>query len=666
MTQPLSSFVDLFDVLDPARWQFTPGRAYITNGQLELTPGWVDEYDAATFLGRFGGEVWSVDTFDLRDDAWAAQLLQHNGLASGVVELGVFAGGSPRSQSLVWRLRFDTQSRWGFVLEAVARLEPDPAQPVVVATLLPDPQEYAWLRILADAGTVAWQTSPDGLVWTTAGELAGVPDSLLAAVQVTWGTWYNSPGEDPTGTAARFDALNLMLGENDPATTTGEDGDPYLAVDVQPNVRTGTFVVGESMVGGPDRLAWSSDDPSLWINVVCNVRGLNYRRGASREQGVLTRTEAGTGTITVEDVAGQFDPNTNSRAIRKGTPARLRAWSYRTDGSRWDAVLFTGELDDVGVQYLPEEDAPLVTLELVDLVGPLTAWETEGEPVPVGAGDDLLRRAQRVLQTVGRGEVSSASSKSYAATLTSTALAQPWDELTAAQEAELGRLWVDRHNRLVVQSRGSRPGGPVRGTLTDQHGEAPLGVHCCMADADVRHGGDGMVNRVLGSRRALEGENAPPVTRRDDALSQELYGVATVNRSGQLELQTDAQVPAWAGALIVARTRPELRVESVTPRPSLNDLDSALDAWPAVLSTDLGDRWLFEYHPRRGPVISRGVGVVGIAVEVTPEGWSVVWTTEDASVPGAENPAGWFVVGVSSIGSGDLLAPYSSPAPSAG
>ncbi len=667
MTQPLHQFVETFDQLAGSRWEFNAENARIVDGQLDVTAAFRDPADAETVLFRSAGEVWSRHPFDLRDDAWTAQLLRHNELASGVVELGVFGGDSPRTRSLLWRLRADPLSPWGFVLEAVARLDPDPAKPVVVATLRPDPQEYQWLRILVDGMTVIWQTSPDGLTWNTAGQLANVPLTFLSSVRLFFGNRFGSPGETTTGLTARFDSLNVVLGVNDPATVTGADGDPFLAVDVLPNFRTGAFTVGLSKLGGPDRLTWSGDDPELWVNVVCNVRRVNYRRGASRELGVLTRAEAGAGVITVEDVAGQFDPNMNSRAIRKGTPARLRAWGYRTDGSRWDAVLFTGELDDVGVQYAPEDEAPLVALELVDLVGPLTAWESEGEPAPgVGAGESLLQRARRLLGIADRGEVSSASSAAFTATLAPTQLMQPWNELLDAQEAELGRMWVDRHNRVVVQSRGSRPAGRIRGTLSDVHGSAPLGVHCCIADADVRHGSEGLTNRVLASRRPLEGQTEPAVVRRDDALSQRLYGVATVNRTQQLELQTDAQVPGWAGALITARTRPELRVDSVAPRPSPGDLDSALDAWPAVLQTDLGDRWLFDFHPKRGPAITRGVGVVGIVVEVTPDGWSVTWTTEDAPVPGAENPTGWFVVGVSKVGSGDLVAPYSSPAPLAG
>jgi hypothetical protein len=267
----------------------------------------------------------------------------------------------------------------------------------------------------------------------------------------------------------------------------------------------------------------------------------------------------------------------------------------------------------------------------------------------------------RILDTVGRGEVSAASSDTYTATLAPTRLARAWDELQEAATAELGELWVDRHNRVQVRSRGTQAVGPVRGTLSDVHGEAPLGVHACMSAASIVRTGAGMVNRVMGRRRQLDADlTEPPTVRRDDEESQARYGTESVTEMDLL-LQSDAAVVAWAGALITERTRPELRVDSVSPAPPPGDLAAALEQWPAVLGTDLGDRWLFRYRPATGPVIARGLAVLGIRVTITPEEWAVQWTTETAPVPGAENPMGWFVVGLSQVGGGDVLAPYSVP-----
>lgn len=446
----------------------------------------------------------------------------------------------------------------------------------------------------------------------------------------------------------------------DPITVTGRPGDPYLAVDVQPDVVHDVFTLNVSQLNGPHKLARSDLAAGLWDNVVCDVQAVNFRRGVASLQGLLTAVEAGTATVVLSDTHRSFDPMVNADAIHKGTPLRIRAWGTDVTGERWDAVLWTGEIDGVGVQYHPA-DPPTVTLTGVDIVGVLAAWEAEGRPEPgVGAGDTLLDRAQRVLTEVGRGTIASASDVTYAATLAPTVLARPWDELSAAVEAELGRLWVNRSNQLVLRARGSELSGTVRGTLTDVHGYAELGVHCCTGDAVVAYDWETAGNRVLARRRAVGEEEPAAAVRRDDIASQARYGVGVVRREG-LELQLDAQVGPWAEAVIVAHSRPRLRVDQVQPAPSPVDLDSALTAWPAVLATDVGDRWLFQYHPSVGPTVDRAVGVLGIELEASPDGWSVVWTTAAAPAPGRLSSSGWFVLNESKINSGDVLAPFRAP-----
>lgn len=450
-----------------------------------------------------------------------------------------------------------------------------------------------------------------------------------------------------------------MTAPLDPATQTGQLGAPSLAVDIQPDNSVGVFVLDVSELDGPDMLAWGSTDPGTWVNVVCDVMALNYRRGATRTQGVLTQTEAGTCTVVVSDSGRQFDPMNNADVIHTGTPLRVRAWGYDLDGQRWDAVLFAGEVDEVLVQYLKGEP-PLVTITGLDLVGVMVGWESEGYPAPgVGAGESLLLRVNRACQEIGVPVAHITSDLSgYAATLLPTTLARPWQDVTAAAEAELGRVWVNTSNQFVVRTRNSALSGPIRGTLSDVHGEAPAGAHCCVQDAAVLFGVERLGNRVLAGRRALSGESGTPaLVRLDDEVSQARYRVGTVDRRS-LELQTDAQLGPWAEAVIVAHGRPALRVDAVTPSPSEDDLDSAVPAWQAVCQTDIGDRWRFLFRPELGPIVDRTLGVLGIELAATPEAWSVNWTTEEAT-----QATGWFVLDVSQLDGPDLLAPAAVPVP---
>lgn len=654
----LEQLRDTFDGATAGPWNFGASTTGL-GGSLTCTGDFSDALNSEPQPALRPGEAQSVAAYSLTGSFLAVELVELEGGASASAWAGLFTD-TPRGTALLWWLEWNTGTGYQelTVRRRVAGVD------TVLATAPYDPQGHRWLRVRESAGTLYWETSPDGFLWSQL--VAAAPGMAVTALRVAMGTSYSSPGD--VGARARFDNVNVLPWESDRPTITGQEGDPYLAVDVQPDYAVGTFVLDASQLDGPDRLAWSDTDPGSWASIVCDVMQLNYRRGAARLQGLFTQVEAGTATLKLSDTLHAFDPLVNAESVHKGTPLRVRAWGYDAAGQRWDAVLFTAEVDDVGVQYL-KADAPVVTITVVDLVGVLNAWQSEGSPQPgLGAGETLRARAARVLATVGRGELSTASDTVYSTTLAPTVMARPWQELNSATEAELGRVWVDARNRLVVRGRGSQLVGPVRGTLSDVHAEAPLGVHCCVADASVVYGADNMANRVLAARRHPVVPDVPDASpsvlvRLDDEASQARYGVGVVDRSGGLELERDDQLEPWAGAVITSHTRPELRVDSVLPAPSPADLDSALTAWPAVLQTDLGDRWLFRYHPVTGPAVERAVAVLGIEVDATPDGWTVRWATEDAPAPGIANPSGWFVLDLSTLDGDDVLAPYPYPAP---
>lgn len=441
----------------------------------------------------------------------------------------------------------------------------------------------------------------------------------------------------------------------DPVTITEGDGAPYLAVDIVPDDTADTFTVDESELDGPELLGWQSGAGD-WDNIVCDVTSVHISRGVTRLQGALTRAEAGECLIRLRDTERRFDPMVNADVIHTSTPLRVRAWGFDLLGDPWDQVLFTGSVDSLGLSY-PHDDVPQVTISGVDLIADLANWSSTGRAEPgVGAGDDLLERVGRVLEEMGLPPdyVDADSDTAYAATLNPTTLSDPWQNITDAEDAELGRVWVNASNRLVVRARESLLSGPVRGTLSDVHGETDAGPHCCYTEPAVALGPETLTNRAIGSRRGLVGET-PATVQLDDPVSQARYGTH-VTRNEALELQTDAQVTPWAESLIVQDGKPELRVDSVMPVPS--DLDTALDAWPAVCATDLGDRWYFRYQPATGPQVARTIGILGTVVTVTPDdGWQVTWLTTEAPTPG-ENPTGWFALDVSDLDSGDLLAPF--------
>ena len=447
----------------------------------------------------------------------------------------------------------------------------------------------------------------------------------------------------------------------EPTLIEDEPDAPYLAVDVLPDNVPGTFLVDVSDVDGLDLLGWGMDG---WLNIVCDVELIDISRGATRLQGAQTRTEAGTAMVRLQDTDRRFDPMVNADAIHPGTPVRIRAWTYD-----WDETLFTGRIgQDLDVTY-SQDDPPLVQFTAVDLVSPLARFESIGRDDPgVGAGDDLLERVELVLEEVGLDASSIATDvdATYVATLASTSLTTGWGTIAAAEDAELGRVWINVSDQIVTRSRGSELSGTVRGTLSDVHGEEIAdAVHCCYRDPVVRYGTEMLTNRAIAARRVpTPGGGGSPaesaVVQVDDTYSQARWtgGTPATYTDRSLDLETDGQLQPWAEWLILLASEPELRVDSVSLAPR-----DAPDAWQAVCATDIGDRWYFRLRPATGPAVERTLGVLGIQHTITPQTWQTVLTTVEAPTPGVENPSGWFTVDLSYVDDGDVLAPFGGAVP---
>jgi len=677
----------------------------------------------------------------------------------------------------------------------------------------------------------------------------------------------------------------------EPTTIIAGEAVPNLAIDVLPDNVPGTFLVDVAEVDGPELLGWGFDG---WSNIVCDVQSVRMRRGGTRTQGPLVRTEAGSCAVRLEDTGRRFDPTANADAIHPGIPFRVRAWgtapgvgdtesrrnrvpnprvatantswsgatglggtatqarvatggpaevgpafsritwsvattnaagtgsqaSIRADGraastlpipvtagevlsgsiyvrssvaQRFAAALWfykadgtntglapnsavgaqvvvpantwtrltvanavvptgathvmvvastpngtgavpfpvgatldgtgaqlepgatvgpyfdgatpaTGDADELGslaygwagtahasasIEYLRTETVepwssvlfvgriggdlrveyqrigpPLVSFTASDLIAQLARYSSVGRPDPgAGDGDTLLTRTRRVLDEAGLSTTLIAldSDTGYAATMPATSLANGWGDITAATDAELGRVWVNTADEVVVRSRGSLPTGPVRGTLSDWHGEsADEGeLHCCYSEAAVVYGVESLTTRAVGARRVPRtGDGTTPpvsaIVQLDDTYSTARYtgGTPAAYENRSLELQLDGQLTPWAEALLLRASRPELRVDSVTPVPP----DEA--AWRAVCLTDIGDRWLFRQHPQVGDTVATALGVFGIEHDITPDGWVVTFATERAPAPDASNPDGWVVVDLSDVDSDDVLAAF--------
>lgn len=517
-----------------------------------------------------------------------------------------------------------------------------------------DPIAHRWIKMRHEPGAVFWSTSVDGLSWVDRAVLSTsmVVDPMHLGIS-SWLRPLANPDDDDgiTPPPALVDNLN-----NPPVEVTNYRTE--IAGTEVPNIAVDLSIVGhegDTLVLDDDRLdegllGWG-DNPAGWVNLVCDGVQVQIERGITSEIGPLDQTEAGTASIVLRDLERRVDPTINGDIVHPGTPVRVRAWGG-TDPAlpEWSSVLFTGRVsgDGISVAYA-QTGPPIVTFTATDIVGDLNRWESAGHDAPgVGTGDTLLTRINRVIGETGIGAVAVGSDPTYLATLAPTLLDKPWEAILDAATAELGRVWVTAGNQLAVRARGSQLSGPVRGTLSDWHGETTddTTTHCCYLDPLVRYSPAQLANRVIGNRN---GSATPPV-RLDDEVSQVRHGVHTASETS-LALADDAQVAPWARALITGQTEVHVRLEEITPTPR------DAEAWQAVCATDIGDRWHFRFHPELGPTVAQAAGVLGITHDITPAGWVTKWRTAWAPAPG-QNPTGWFLLDLSELDGGDLLSPF--------
>lgn len=647
-------FVDTFDTQRADLWQYA-GPATVASGRLVLPlieAGW----DPAA-NGGLGAEVpaasISAVPVQLTGSRFVIEAVSVPTTARSSVSVTLAdADEDNLGEFIEWSIEHGTLTALRYIDQVTATGWSAPFDPIA----------HRWLSIRHEPGVIVWSTSPDGVGWTDRAQLMttlGV-DAMHLAVSAYLRELANPEDDDGLDPApALFDNANnppVSLMGDDPLTEIVSDGNaPNLAIDVSIiDDETSSLVLDESELDGYAVLGWG-DNPNGWVNIVCDVTRVQISRGTTGNLGPLAQTEAGTCAVQLTDIERRIDPTINGDVIHPGTGVRVRAWGGSDPAAPdWSTVLFTGKVsgDGIAVAYA-RVDPPVVTFTATDLVGELVRWESIGYGDPgIGAGDTLLTRVGRVLTEVGiENAISIGSDAAYLATLAPTRLERGWGAVSDAVTAELGRVWVDSQNRMVVRGRGSQLTGPVRGTLSDWHGESVEGAeqHCCYVDPSVRYSPEQLVNRVIGGRSGT-GVAAP--VQLDDDVSRTRHGLRAV-RETALALASDTQVAPWAGSLISSHTEPRVRVDRVTPAPW-----GAPEAWQAVCSTDIGDRWLFRYHPQLGPTVREAVGVLGIEHEIDAEGWSIVWHTAWAPAPG-QNPSGWFMLDVSELEGGDVLAPFS-------
>jgi hypothetical protein len=321
---------------------------------------------------------------------------------------------------------------------------------------------------------------------------------------------------------------------------------PYSTGTIEVTVELG---VGNSATAGIwDSSAWDYavwSDPATpggdWVDVTCRASELDVAAGADLSAGMIMRVDGTTGVIRLHGTewdpwAGTYPSNT----LGPGVGARIR-WR-RPGESEWRAV-FTGETDHW--PYDPETQR--VDVPVIDATGLLGNTKLAPAAVPVGAGDRISERINRVLDAAkwpatARDIPASGDQVRCVSSLLDGA---PWALASTAADTDLGITWIRRDGRV-----GFRPVGQA-GQWTPE----PTGW--CLTDTDAGHPEDiCVINYGMSDANAIrnhvsiahdlpapDGGTSTPQTAANDA------SIARYRRRDYERLDMICDTDAWCATL---------------------------------------------------------------------------------------------------------------------
>lgn len=256
---------------------------------------------------------------------------------------------------------------------------------------------------------------------------------------------------------------------DDWGTWTFLEGWNGLALAVQANTGGSAFRLDDDVLGILD-VGVLGPTPDGWSDLACDVLAMEVQRGASSDDSVLSRYEAGTCVLTLHNHDGKYNPgNALGGLMDLGTTIRVLARkasildTFQGDTSlnpndflyRW----FTGRIDTWELGGISAED-PVTILTCVDDVALLQGFDAP-EQSPAGAGDTTQGRLNRILAFAGWSTVDAEAGGGIQTTIEwfgsgdnpthqATTLAQPaWQQMVLAADSANRSVFVNGDGRFV-------------------------------------------------------------------------------------------------------------------------------------------------------------------------------------------------------------------------
>lgn len=390
---------------------------------------------------------------------------------------------------------------------------------------------------------------------------------------------------------------------------------------------------GNVLSGGAVSLAGrAAAGESLWIDLTCDTIDVEITGGASGSQGIFSKADAATCTITLADPQRIYDPlnghspyayGGHSRLV-PGIPVEAFAEVAYPDGTWVRHYLFTGTADSWGEDWTPNPSERRCTLIATDVTKQFVRMDRP-EQNATGQGDTVQERIHRIVEFFDwSGEVIDPPGGSTIR-LQSTTLAQSaWEMLNRTTDDEIGYVYFDPEGRLrwINRQTWETIPDPVLTLACKSVG----GVHDVLIDASPSTVDLQLRNAVYASR---VGGN-----------SQEAVSQSSIDRFGRYEykrtdlgLATNVAVGEWAQYVVVLYAYPQVTLADVTMLPAI--ADASWEVWDGALGLLLILElvriiWAAPDRPADEAIDSTN-RVVGYTHRISRDAWEITWQLIAAS-----------------------------------
>lgn len=212
------------------------------------------------------------------------------------------------------------------------------------------------------------------------------------------------------------------------------------------------YPAGEWDTSEWDAAEWDDADTPLgdWLDVTCDALvPLHLKAGASRTEGVVTRWEAATATLSL--LGELYDPRTGPWAgkLGPGLPVRVR---WRPVASPDWRTVFLGDVANGGYEWDPADRT--ATLNCQDRTANLVAFDQLPSTTAVAGGEWASARIHRLASMAYVPDAERDITPGGVTLQPSKLGGTVWSQMLVVADTDVALLWVRRDGRLAFRPEG--------------------------------------------------------------------------------------------------------------------------------------------------------------------------------------------------------------------